>query len=131
MPRRRQEANCAVASIDDDALDIDEYSVPRFDKPVLLDLPECTHPSLAPVIQQYEHLFRSVPGKTSEALHYIPTSGSPARVPPRRIPAHYRADVERQLHEMLRQGIIEESSSPWMAPAVFVPKKSGDIRICD
>ena len=31
---------------------------------------------------------------------------------------------------MLAQGIIEESSSPWMAPAVFVPKKSGEIRLC-
>jgi len=31
---------------------------------------------------------------------------------------------------MLEQGIIEESSSPWMAPVVFVLKKSGDLRMC-
>ena len=31
---------------------------------------------------------------------------------------------------MLEQGIITQSSSPWKAPAVFVPKKSGDLRIC-
>ena len=31
---------------------------------------------------------------------------------------------------MLKQDIITESSSPWMAPAVFVPKKSGELRIC-
>ena len=31
---------------------------------------------------------------------------------------------------MLEQGIIIQNSSPWMAPAVFVPKKSGDLRIC-
>ena len=30
---------------------------------------------------------------------------------------------------MLEQDIIEESSSPWMAPAVFVRKKSGDLRL--
>ena len=31
---------------------------------------------------------------------------------------------------MLEQGIITSSKSPWMAPAVFVPKKSGEVRIC-
>ena len=31
---------------------------------------------------------------------------------------------------MLDQGIIKESSSPWMAPAVFVLKKSGELRMC-
>ena len=75
-------------------------------------------------------LFRTTPGITQAALHYIPTNGTPVRVPPRRIPAHYRDEVERQIKSMLEQGIIEQSSSPCMAPAVFVPKKSGDIRLC-
>ena len=42
----------------------------------------------------------------------------------------YRETVEKQIHHILEQGIIEESCSPWMAPAVFVPKKSGNIRLC-
>ena len=52
------------------------------------------------------------------------------RVPQRRIPVHYRYDDESQINEMLKQGIIEESSSPWMAPAVYSKKKYGEIRIC-
>ena len=64
------------------------------------------------------------------AQHYIPTSGSPTRVPPWRIPAHYVEEVEQQIEEMLAQGIIEESSSPWMAPAMFVRKKTGDLCLC-
>ena len=53
------------------------------------------------------------------------------RIPPRRVPAHYRDEVDKQIQVMLEQGIIiEESSSPWMAPAVFVPKKSGELRLC-
>ena len=31
---------------------------------------------------------------------------------------------------MLNQGIIKESSTPWIAPAVFVKKSSGEIRLC-
>ena len=49
---------------------------------------------------------------------------------PRRIPAHYRKTVEKQIYQMLEQGVIEESCSTWMAPVVFVPKKSGEIFLC-
>ncbi|KHJ40560.1 hypothetical protein D918_09398 [Trichuris suis] len=31
---------------------------------------------------------------------------------------------------MLNQGIIEPSNSPWMAPAVYRRKRSGEVRIC-
>ena len=43
---------------------------------------------------------------------------------------HYKDEVQKQLQVMLEQGIIEESNSPWMAPAVFVRKKSGDLQLC-
>ena len=31
---------------------------------------------------------------------------------------------------MLSEGVIKESSSPWMVPTVFVPKKSRELQIC-
>ena len=37
--------------------------------------------------------------------------------------------VEKELQEMLEQGIIESSQSEWTSPIVVV-KKGGDIRIC-
>ena len=52
------------------------------------------------------------------------------RVPPRRIPAHFQDEVRKQLDDMLSNGIIEESNSPWMAPAVFARKTSGELRLC-
>ena len=30
----------------------------------------------------------------------------------------------------LKQGVIEKSSSTWMVPAVFVPKKLGEVQLC-
>ena len=82
------------------------------------------------VVKEHYDLFQTTPGVTEAAQHFIPTTGHPVKVPPRRIPAHYRDEVEKQIEAMLEQGIIEESSSPWMAPAVFVLKKSGDLRLC-
>ena len=81
-------------------------------------------------MEKYQELFCSIPGKTNEGYHVIPTTGNPVKIPPRRIPAHYRAEVTQQIQTMLEQGIITHSKSPWMAPTVFVPKKSGEVRIC-
>ena len=64
------------------------------------------------------------------AFHHIPTTDNPIRVPPRRIPGHYKKEIEHQIHDMLQQGIIEESCSPWMVSAVFVRKTSDDFRLC-
>jgi hypothetical protein len=57
-------------------------------------------------------------------------TGTPVRVPPHRILAHYRQEIEEKINAMMEQGIIEESSSPWTAPDVFVPQKSAKIQVC-
>ena len=121
----------AVAMLDATAVEAtEECAIPDYGAVKNFELPQCTKSAFSSVINQYKHLFCNIPGKTTQAYHHIPTKGQPIRVPPRRVPAHYRGEVERQINEMLEQGIITQSSSPWMAPAVFVPKKSGDLRIC-
>ena len=52
--------------------------------------------------------------------------------PHRRIPFHVRGDVEKELERLERLDIIErvEGPTPWISPIVFVPKKSGEVRIC-
>lgn len=122
---------CAVAAVEEPNTDVvDECAVPLFHKPPHVELPECPNPLLRGVVKEYYELFRTTPGVTEAAQHFIPTTGHPVKVPPRRIPAHYRDNVEKQIEAMLEQGIIERSSSPWMAPAVFVLKKSGELRLC-
>ena len=128
---------CTIAAIEQPGTDeLDECAVPMYQEPISIELPQCPKPSLSSIVQQHQSLFRTVPGVTEAAQHFIPTTanpvttGNPVKVPPRQIPAHYRENVEKQIQTMLAQGIIEESSSPWMAPAVFVPKKPGEIRLC-
>ena len=105
-------------------------AIPFFVDNCRSELPTCSDKTLSLIIQDNQDLFITVPGLTSLACHYIPTSGSSIRVPPRWIPAHYRNEVEIQIKDMLAQGIIEESASSWMVPAVFVKKKSGELRLC-
>ena len=110
---------------------IDDCAVPLFGKKSEeFDMPVCAIPTFLPLLQKYKSLFSTSPGSTTVAEHFISITGTPVKVPPRRIPANYRAEVESQIQTMLHEGIIEENSSPWLAPAVFVRKKNGDIRIC-
>ena len=102
---------------------MEDSLIPTFGRPVAYDLPECDNATIATLLENYKDLFRMTPRKVTGVYHHIPTSGSPAKVPSQRIPAHYKEKVEELVDEMLQQGIIEKSSSPWMAPAVFVPKK--------
>ena len=122
-------ATAAISTSSDHDI-VEECSVPHYDKPISYEVPPCSDINIGEVLREYKYLFRSIPGATTMAFHHIPTTNNPIRVPPRRIPGHYKKEIEHQIHDMLQQGIIEESCSPWMAPAVFVRKKSGDIRLC-
>eukprot|EP00731_Ephydatia_muelleri_P038690 Em0863g2a len=110
--------------------EVEEIAIPKFGDEVEYDIPPAPA-ELRDLVKRFEVLFSTVPGSTTVAHHTIPTADHPpVRVPPRRVSAHYRTEVERQLTEMLNRNIIRVSSSPWLAPAVYVPKKSGEIRIC-
>ena len=55
---------------------------------------------------------------------------TPIKVPPRQIPFHPADQVHAQLQDMAMEGIICPSTSPWCAPAMYVPKRSGEVKIC-
>ena len=51
-------------------------------------------------------------------------------LPNRRIPIAYEEKVKAALDDLLKEGIIQESKSPFRSPIVVVPKKDGTIRLC-
>jgi hypothetical protein len=55
----------------------------------------------------------------------------PIKQRPYRIPISQRAEVSKQIDDLLKAGIIEHSNSPWSSPLVVVPKpSSGQLRLC-
>ena len=63
--------------------------------------------------------------------HHIDTGeAAPIRQRPRRVPVRIREQVEEQKAQMLKDGIIEESTSPWCSPVVLARKKDGTFRFC-
>ena len=110
---------------------VDDCAVPIFDSTsAAYDLSKCSDSNLLVLLQTHKQLFNTSPSRTTITEHFIPTTGNPIKVPPRRVSVNYHSEVQQQINTMLQQGIIEPSSSPWMAPAVFVRKKNGEIRLC-
>jgi len=129
-PKRLFQA-CAISVNHEPEVDIvDNSAVPNYNSPLTSELPTCSSTNLHFVIEKYHKLLYTKPGYTEDAWHYIPTVGNPVNVPPRCIPAHYNAEAYQQIQTMLDEGIIKHSKNPWMALAVFVPKKTRQLQIC-
>ena len=92
------------------------------------------------VLQSLLHEYKDrFPDKLPDGLppernvgHAIPTEpgSSPADRHMYRMSPAEKVEMERQITEGLRQGIIEPSTSPYGAPVLFVTKKDGSLRMC-
>lgn len=70
-------------------------------------------------------------GYTTTVTHTIPTGDSaPIKQRHRRIPPHIFQEVKRHIQDLVAQGVLTESCSPWASPAVIVMKKDGTVRFC-
>lgn len=127
MQRQAVERYCA-ATIHEELEDLD-CAIPLFTNRETYD-PPVTSPEFQNMLREFSCVFSTNPGRTSLIEHSIPTNGChPVRVPPRWIPAHFKIEVERQLNETLQQGIIRPSTNSWLAPAAYVLKRNGEVRI--
>ena len=99
-----------------------------------LELSSDEQRSLSSLLMEFSHLFavdNLELGRTSLVAHHINTGDSlPIRQPPRRIPFALRDRACKLIDEMLVQGVIIPSSSPWASPIVLVAKRDGSTRFC-
>ena len=68
---------------------LEECAILDFGVPKAYELPESCGDEFRHLIEEYNGLFYTTPGKTTHDCHYIPTKGPPVHIPPRRIPSHY------------------------------------------
>jgi hypothetical protein len=61
-------------------------------------------------------------GATKHSINVEPGTG-PINTRPYRLPETQKTEVEKQVKQLLQEGMIEESNYPWSSPILVVPKK--------
>jgi hypothetical protein len=99
-----------------------------------IKFPEGLSQSVNKVLSDFADVFQKMPGRLVDRGidHVIPTEPGvkPAFRPSYRLSPSEIKEVEKQVSELLLQGLIEPSSSPYGAPVLFVQKKDGTLRMC-
>uniref|UniRef100_A0A453I6G9 Reverse transcriptase domain-containing protein n=1 Tax=Aegilops tauschii subsp. strangulata TaxID=200361 RepID=A0A453I6G9_AEGTS len=96
----------------------------------------CTNlpPEIAKVLLEYEDVFAEPVGlpPKRDCDHHIPLmqGAQPVNIRAYRLKPELKTEVERQIAEMLKAGIIQKSSSPFSSPIILVKNKDGTWRIC-
>jgi hypothetical protein len=89
---------------------------------------------LKEILLQYQDCFSRSEydlGHTEVVEHTIDTGNHPPiKQALRRQPLAYLPEIDKQVEEMLAQGIIESSASPWASNVVIVVKKDQSLRFC-
>ena len=89
---------------------------------------------LVKLLDEYADIFSAGSadlGRTGIVKHQIDTGNNPPiKQAPRRVPMHQQEVVGHHVEEMLQNGVVHPSTSPWASPIVLVRKKDGTTRFC-
>jgi hypothetical protein len=96
--------------------------------------PPNTHPDIAPILQQYSQVFTKPqtlpPHRTqNHHIHLLPNT-EPVNIRPYRYPQYQKDIMTTMIRDMLADGIIRPSTSPFSSPVLLVRKKDGTWRFC-
>ncbi len=114
---------------DDDLSDVMAQLAPHVKG---LDYPD-GKPALLKLLAQHRQAV-ALPGEslglTNRVTHHITLqpNAQPSFVPSYRLPHSQRQVVQQKVDELLEEGVIQESHSPWNSPLFLVGKKDGSYR---
>ncbi|KAL7304778.1 hypothetical protein TKK_0003005 [Trichogramma kaykai] len=85
------------------------------------------------LLQDFRHVLAptGLGAGTTSTRHCIKlTDSRPFRLAPYHYSKKKRTEIERQVQQMLAEGVIEPSHSPYNSPIVMAKKKDGTLRFC-
>ncbi|MBM1124155.1 RNA-directed DNA polymerase, partial [Klebsiella pneumoniae] len=85
----------------------------------------CEFPDVFP-----EDLWELPPYREVDLAIELMPGTSPIYMAPYRLAPSELKELKDQLKDLLSKGFIRRSTSPWSAPALFVAKKDGSMRMC-
>lgn len=98
---------------------------------------QLVNPTLEPILdlmKQHQHLFQVPkqipPQRDHDRSIPLKPNTEPIKVRPYRYSYDQKNEIERLVEEMLNEGVIRPSSSPYASPVLLVKKKDGSWRFC-
>ena len=86
---------------------------------------------LGSLLQSYEDVFRSTPGRTTLMQHDVDVQDSkPVKQRAYRVNPRKARVIREELDYMLKHDLIEPCSSEWSSPVTLVDKPGGSVRFC-
>ncbi|XP_061369249.1 uncharacterized protein LOC133312113 [Gastrolobium bilobum] len=86
------------------------------------------------VLQECKAVFQTPqilpPFRGMEHSIHLLDGAKPVNVKPYRFPHHQKAELERQVSDLLSAGFIQPSKSPYSSPVLLVKKQDGTWRMC-
>ena len=129
LPKSRESLkwSCAEPAVNFYMAVMEDDSVKQPAIPLLEAQPEVVRS----LLQRWSTVWTESTGATEVARHVIWTADErPIRRRAYRVSPQKQAVIEGLLNNMLRDGVIEPSSSAWASPVVLTPRKDGTPRFC-
>lgn len=97
------------------------------------ELPSEVRQPLKVLLQHYEHMFTTgnkVRSVNTGELNIVLKENRTVRYQPYRLSFSQREEVRKIVDDLLENGIIRESVSPFASPIILVAKANGGVRMC-